>query len=175
MERTEIERIVRQVLETVENREGIPANVSNSQVSGTTQPVQVALPLEKAVKLIERVEQKASQMGLAVVTAVSDAAGRPIAVHCMDGAYIGSFDIAVNKTYTSIAFKMSTEELGKLSQPGESLYGIQFTNGGKLVIFGGGELLKKNGVIFGAIGVSGGSAAQDLELAQYGKNIFEEV
>ncbi len=175
MERKEIERIVRQVLATVGERGGNHTTGSRSQMSEKSQPVQVALPLERAVKLIERVEQKASQMGLAVVTAVSDASGRPIAVHCMDGAYIGSFDIAVNKTYTSIAFQMSTEQLGKLSQPGESLYGIQFTNGGKLVIFGGGELLERNGVILGAIGVSGGSAAQDLELAQYGKNIFEEV
>ncbi len=161
MERKEIEAIVRQVL----------ASVDSKQINSANQP----LPLERAVALIQRVEQKAAEQGLAMVIAVSDAAGRPIAVHSMDGAYIGSFDIALNKTYTSIAFKMSTEELGKLSQPGESLYGIQFTNGGKLVIFGGGELLKVGDTILGAIGVSGGSAAQDLALAQYGKNIFEEV
>ena len=91
----------------------------------------------------------------------------------MDGAYMGSFDVAMNKTYTSIAFQMSTAELGKLSQPGMSLYGIQFTNEGKIVIFGGGEVLKQNGVIVGALGVSGGSAKQDTDLAAYGKSIFE--
>ena len=64
--------------------------------------------LEVAVKLIEAVENKAKEMGLAVVVAVSNAAGRPIAVHCMDGAYHGSFDVAVNKTFTSTAFQMST-------------------------------------------------------------------
>lgn len=134
-----------------------------------------SMTLALAVKLIEAVEKKAAEQKMRVVTAVSDASGRPVAVHCMDGAYIGSFDVALNKTYTSIAFQMSTAQLGRLSQPGESLYGIQFTNGGRIVIFGGGELLEQNGVILGALGVSGGTAEQDTELAAYGKSIFEEV
>lgn len=137
--------------------------------------VQTAMPLALAVKLIGQVEAKAAEWNMRVVTAVSDPSGRPVAVHCMDGAYAGSFDVALNKTYTSIAFQMSTAELGNLSQPGMSLYGIQFTNGGRIVIFGGGELLKRDGVIVGALGVSGGSAAQDTELAAYGRMIFEEV
>ena len=70
---------------------------------------------------------------------------------------------------------MSTAQLGTLSQPGESLYGIQFTNNGKIVIFGGGEVLKKDGIIVGAIGVSGGSAEQDTALAAYGKSVFETL
>ena len=133
------------------------------------------MTLRAAVALIEKIEAKAAEWGMKVVTAVSDAAGRPVAIHCMDGAYIGSFDVALNKTYTSIAFQMSTAELGKLSQPGESLYGIQFTNEGKIVIFGGGEPLEQNGKIIGALGVSGGTAKQDTELADYGKAVFEEV
>ena len=124
---------------------------------------------------MEKIEAKAAEWGMRVVTAVSDAAGRPVAVHCMDGAYIGSYDVALNKTYTSIAFQMSTEELGKLSQPGGSLYGIQYTNQGRIVIFGGGELLEQDGKIIGALGVSGGTAKQDTELASYGKAVFEEV
>ncbi len=135
--------------------------------------VQVSMPLALAVKLIEQIEAKAAEWNMRVVTAVSDASGRPVAVHCMDGAYMGSFDVALNKTYTSIAFQMSTAELGKLSQPGMSLYGIQFTNEGRIVIFGGGEVLTQNGVIIGALGVSGGSAQQDTELAAYGKKMFE--
>ena len=133
------------------------------------------MTLALAVKLIEKVEAKAAEWGMRVVTAVSDASGRPVAVHCMDGAYIGSFDVALNKTYTSVAFQMSTAKLGTLSQPGESLYGIQFTNGGKIVIFGGGEVLERNGKMIGALGVSGGTAKQDTDLAAYGKSVFEEV
>lgn len=134
---------------------------------------QMSLALAKA--LIERIEQKAKSMNMRIVAAVSDASGRPVAVHCMDGAFIGSYDVALNKTYTSVAFQMSTEQLGKLAQPGESLYGIQFTNEGKVVIFGGGEPLYIGSKMIGAIGVSGGTAAQDTELAAYGKAILEEV
>ena len=133
------------------------------------------MTLRLALKLIEKIEVRAEEWNMRVVTAVSDAGGRPVAVHCMDGAYIGSFDVALNKAYTSIAFQMSTEKLGRLSQPGESLYGIQFTNQGKIVIFGGGEPLEHNGRIIGALGASGGTARQDTELAAYGRAVFEEV
>lgn len=136
---------------------------------------QAHMNLQLATALIEKVEQKAISMRMAIVVAVSDASGRPIAIHCMDGAYMGSFDVALNKTFTSTAFQMSTSKLGELAQPGESLYGIQFTNEGKIVIFGGGEPLYVNGQMVGAIGVSGGSAEQDTALASYGKEIFEEV
>ena len=137
--------------------------------------VRVSMPLAKAVELIGKIEARAAEWDMRVVTAVSDAAGRPVAVHCMDGAYIGSFDVALNKTYTSIAFQMSTARLGSLSGPGGRLYGIQFTNNGRIVIFGGGEVLRRGEVIVGALGVSGGSAEQDTALAAYGKSIFAEL
>jgi len=73
-----------------------------------------------------------------------------------------------------VALKMSTLELKPLAQPGESLYGIQFTNGGKIVIFGGGDPLKDgNGRIVGGLGVSGGSEAEDSALSAYGRRYFE--
>ena len=134
-----------------------------------------SMNLRLAKALIDRIEQKAGQMGVRAVIAVSDAAGRPVAVHVMDGAYIGSFDIALNKTYTSVAFQMSTAKLGELAAPGGSLYGIQFTNQGKVVIFGGGEPLMRNGEMIGAVGVSGGTAEQDTALGAYGRDILEEV
>ena len=134
-----------------------------------------SMDLRLAKALIDRIEHKASQMGVRAVIAVSDAAGRPVAVHVMDGAYMGSFDIALNKTYTSSAFRMSTAKLGELAVPGGSLYGIQFTNQGKVVIFGGGEPLMWNGEMIGAVGVSGGTAEQDTALGAYGRDILEEV
>lgn len=93
----------------------------------------------------------------------------------MDGAYIASYDIAVNKTFTSASLKMSTAKLSKLSQPGQPLYGIQHTNEGKIVIFGGGEPLETEGSIIGALGVSGGSAEEDTALAAYGREMLKEV
>lgn len=164
MDKDEIAKIVEQIVRSKQ---------ADELGGKTTQTQNMSLKL--AVKLIEKIEQKAVEWDMRVVTAVSDASGRPVAIHCMDGAYIGSFDVALNKTYTSIAFRMSTEALGKLAAPGESLYGIQFTNEGKIVIFGGGELLTKDGKILGALGVSGGTAEQDTALASYGKSIFEEV
>lgn len=133
------------------------------------------MTLKAANALIEKVRVKAAGMGVNAVIAVSDKAGRPVAVQCMDGAYIASFDIAINKTFTSASLKMSTEALSHLSQPGQPLYGIQFTNEGKIVIFGGGELLEADGNIIGALGVSGGSAEEDTAIAAYGKKIFEEI
>ena len=133
------------------------------------------MSLKLAVKLIEAVEEKAKEMGMRVVIAVSDASGRPVAVHCMDNAYHGSFDVAVNKTYTATAFQMATCELAKLCQPGKELYGLQFSNEGKVMILGGGEPLLVGDTMIGALGVSGGTAEQDTELAAYGKMILKEV
>lgn len=133
------------------------------------------MSLELALKLMEKVEKEAERIGVKAVVAVSDAAGRPVAIHCTDGAFIGSFDVALNKTYTSAAFQMSTAKLAELAAPGGSLYGIQHTNEGKIVIFGGGEPLYIDDVLIGAIGVSGGTAEQDTYLGAYGKNILKEV
>jgi uncharacterized protein GlcG (DUF336 family) len=131
--------------------------------------------LQIAKALIEKVEQKAKETGVNAVIAVSDAAGRIVAVHSMDDAYIASYDIAVNKTFTSAGLKMSTAELAQLAKPGGSLYGIQHTNEGKIVIFGGGEPLKVEDKIIGALGVSGGTAEHDTMLAAYGKEVLKEV
>lgn len=134
---------------------------------------QVTLDIANA--LIERVKVKAAEMGVRAVIAVCDQSARPVAVQCMDGAYIASFDIALNKTYTSVGLQMSTAELSDLCQPGGPLYGIQHTNQGRIVVFGGGEPLMINGILVGAVGVSGGTTPQDIALAAYGKEIFKEV
>jgi uncharacterized protein GlcG (DUF336 family) len=131
--------------------------------------------LKLALALMEKVEAEAKRIGVKAVVAVSDASGRPVAIHCTDGAFIGSFDVALNKTYTAVAFQMSTAKLAELAAPGGSLYGIQHTNEGKVVIFGGGEPLYVNDVMIGAIGVSGGTAEQDTYLGAYGQNILKEV
>ena len=131
--------------------------------------------LNTAKKLMELVETEAARIGVKAVIAVSDAAARPIAVHCMDGAYIGSFDVAINKTYTAVAFQMPTSRLATLAAPGGELYGIQNTNEGKIVIFGGGEPLYMGNVLVGALGVSGGTAEQDTYLGEFGKNKLKDV
>ena len=162
-----IAQTIRQVL-----GQSAPGGVAvQSQVSRMT----ANITLDFAELLMKRVEEKAKELGMQVVTAVADAHGNPVAVRCMDDAFIGSYDVALNKTYTSIAFKMSTEELGRLSQPGGPLYGIQHTNQGRIVIFGGGVPLKVGENIIGAFGVSGGSAEQDTYLAHFAEKTFREM
>lgn len=140
---------------------------------------QIKLPqdmtLQTALALAEKVKQKASEMGVKAVVAISNRAAHPILVESMDDAYIASYDVALQKAFTVVSLKMSTSDLKPLAQPGGSLYGIQFTNNGKIVIFGGGEPLKNAaGQIIGGLGVSGGTEEQDTALARYGKEIFEK-
>lgn len=135
----------------------------------------VTMSLRLAEKLAERIEEKAASLGMRVVTAIADEGGNPRLMRSMDGAYIGSVDVAMNKAYTCVAFQMSTQKLSELAVPGAPLYGIQYTNGGRIVIFGGGEPLIADGRIIGALGVSGGTAEQDTALAAYGASVLKEV
>ncbi len=134
------------------------------------------MSLSCALRLAKQVKEKAKQMGVNAVIAISNKAARPVLVECMDDSYIASYDVALQKAFTVVALKMSTAQLKPLAQPGGSLYGIQFTNDGHVVIFGGGEPLKNAaGTIIGGLGVSGGTEEQDTALAAYGKEIFERT
>ncbi len=133
------------------------------------------MSLDLAKKVSEKIREKAKEIGVNAVVAISDEGARPILVECMDNSYIASYDIAVNKAYTTVALKMSTKTLKGLAQPGQSLYGIQFTNNSKIVIFGGGETLEGYGKILGGLGVSGGTEEQDTYLAEFGKEVFRKI
>lgn len=146
----------------------------------TSSPTEPSVPLamdgfcDEALELCRAVRHYAAAQGVRVVTAVCDAGGNPLVLLRADDAFIASVDIATNKAYTAVSLKMSTEELGHLAQPGGSLYGIQHTNGGRIVIFGGGVPLVRHGRIVGGFGVSGGTAAQDTAFGQYAKDYFEK-
>lgn len=130
--------------------------------------------LEKGLWLCRSVVARAAGMPLPVVTAVCDAGGNTVAVLRADGAFLASVDIAENKAFTSVSLKMPTEDLEKLAAPGGPLYGIQNTNGGRIVIFGGGVPLTVHGTLAGGFGVSGGTAEQDTGLGRYAGKIFSE-
>lgn len=132
------------------------------------------MTLALAEELADAVIAKARSMDMRIVVCVSDAAGNPKVVKIMDDAYIASYDIAVNKAFTSVALKMPTSNLKTLAKPGGELYGIQFTNNGRIIVFGGGEPLAEGGRIVGGLGVSGGSEEQDTELGRFGKDHFEK-
>ena len=139
---------------------------------GKEKPVMTLLLAEK---LALRIEEKAREWDMRVVTAVADEGGNTKLVRSMDGAYIGSVDVAVNKAYTCVAFQMATQKLSELARPDGPLYGIQHTNGGRIVIFGGGEPLFSEDRLIGGLGVSGGTAEQDTALAAYGAALLKEV
>jgi len=93
--------------------------------------------------------------------AVVDAGGNLTAHVRMDGAWVGSADVSINKGSTSRAFDISTKELAKYSQPGGPFYGIHVSNGGRVMVFACGMPLKRDDRVVAAIGVSGGSGEQD--------------
>jgi len=132
------------------------------------------MTLAVAKKIAERVEEKAEEIGVKAVVAVANEGARPVLVECTDDSFIASYDIALNKAYTSAALKMSTAQLKKLSQPGEPLYGIQFTNQSKIVIFGGGEPIMDGGHLIGGVGVSGGTEEEDTFLGEYAAKVAME-
>lgn len=133
------------------------------------------MTLFAAQRLAQRVRDKANSIGVKPVIAISNKGANPVLVECTDDSLIASYDIAFNKAYTVVALKMSTKELAKFAKESGSLYGIQFTNNGRIVVFGGGEpLTNKDGKIIGGIGISGGTEEQDTLLAKYAKEIFEK-
>jgi uncharacterized protein GlcG (DUF336 family) len=111
---------------------------------------------------IAQAQKEKQPMNIAVV----DAGNNLVAFARMDGAWLGSIDIAQKKAFTSRAFDIETGTLGKFAQPGADFYGIHVSNGGKVMIFAGGVPLKKDGKVVGAVGVSGGSGKQDQAVAE---------
>jgi ATP:cob(I)alamin adenosyltransferase len=129
-----------------------------------------SLPVIK--KLAEAAEQKAADMGVPIVFAAADQGGNLVLLHRMENSLLASIDIAINKAYTSVALKMPTDELYGMAAPGGSLYGITATNDSRIIAFGGGFPVFKDGVAIGAIGVSGGSVEEDMEIAKYALSIL---
>lgn len=122
------------------------------------------LSLEKARKIIRAGEKKAKEMNLSAVFAVVNSEGNLIIEERMDNAILVSVEVAYKKAYTAAALKLNTQDLTALVQPGAMFYGLQ--SDPKYIVFGGGMLLKVDGKIVGAIGVSGGSAQEDIEIAK---------
>lgn len=126
----------------------------------------LGVSLEEARQVIRAGQDRAKEIGVPQNIAVVDAGGNLVAFERMEGAWIGSIDIAQKKAFTSRAFDISTKDLGKNSQSGDQFFGIHVSNGGKVMIFAGGIPLKRDGEVIGAIGVSGGLGEQDQAVAE---------
>ena len=127
-----------------------------------------SMTLSAAQEVVEGARAKADEIGVPMNIAVVDDGNNLTAFARMDGAWLGSIDIAQNKAYTARSFDMSTKDLAPLAQPNQPLYGIEAGNQGRLIVFAGGIPLESGGDVIGAVGVSGGSVEQDHEVAEAG-------
>jgi uncharacterized protein GlcG (DUF336 family) len=130
------------------------------------------LTLDDARTVVAAAEKKAQEIGQPMNIAVVDEGGNLVTHVRMDGAWMGSVDISINKAWTSRAFDVATKDLAKLAQPGADFFGIHASNKGRVMIFAGGIPLKRNGKVVGAVGVSGGSGKQDQQVAEAGADAF---
>jgi uncharacterized protein GlcG (DUF336 family) len=117
---------------------------------------------------IEAARKRAIELGTEMCIAVVDSGANLKAFHRMDDAWVGSIDIAIKKAKTAVFFGMPTGQIGKLSQPGGSLFGIEHSNEGLITFPGGLPIVDKGGVLIGAIGVSGSSVENDHAVALAG-------
>lgn len=126
------------------------------------------ITLEQAQKAIKIAIQKATEIDTKMNICIVDAGANQVAFARMDGAWLGSADIALKKAKTARFFDMPTGAIGGLSQPGGSLYNIEHSNGGLITFPGGLPITDADGTIIGAIGVSGSSVENDHTVATAG-------
>ncbi|MFC2946945.1 GlcG/HbpS family heme-binding protein [Virgibacillus sediminis] len=133
------------------------------------------ITLDLATKIISAAEKEATDIGVSMVITVLDDGGNLVATHRMDDAWLASIDIAKNKAWTSVALKMPTSNLADATVPKAELYGLNTTNDGRIVVFGGGIPLLENGKVVGAVGVSGSTVPHDVQVAEAAVKEFENV
>jgi len=134
--------------------------------------IDLMITLNDARRIIAAAEKMATEIGQPMNIAVVDEGANLVAHVRMDGGWIGSIDISINKAYTSRAFEIATKDLAEHSQSGGQFFGIHVSNSGRIMIFAGGVPLRRDGKVVGAIGVSGGSGEQDHAVAEAGAAAF---
>ncbi len=126
------------------------------------------ITLDQALAVVAAARKKAEEQGTLMDIAIVDAGANLKAFIRMDDAFLGSIDISIKKAKTARFFNMPTGTLGNAAQPGQPLYHIEFSNGGLITFPGGLPLKNKDGIIVGAIGVSGSTVEDDFEVASAG-------
>jgi uncharacterized protein GlcG (DUF336 family) len=124
--------------------------------------------MEQALTAIEAARKKAKSLDTQMCIAVVDSGANLKGFLRMDDAWVGSIDIAIKKAKTAVFFGMPTGEIGKLSQPGKPLYGIEHSNEGLITFPGGVPIVDEEGVLVGAVGVSGSTVENDNAVAEAG-------
>lgn len=130
------------------------------------------ISLEEARELIHLIEQYAQYQNCNVSIAITNKDGNPICVESMNGSLMIGFELAIKKAYTAAALQMPTHKLADLTRGDAPFFGLETMLDKQIVTIGGGFPLIKNGHIYGAIGVSGGSADQDIDISTYGQYVW---
>jgi uncharacterized protein GlcG (DUF336 family) len=119
-----------------------------------------------AIQAVNAGLKKSTELGTKMNIAIVDRGGNLVAFAREDGAWVGSVDISIKKARTATFFDMESQEIGKLSQPGGSLYNIEHSNNGLITFPGGIPVTTPDGVILGGVGVSGSTVEDDYEVAK---------
>merc|ERR1712241_858371 len=127
---------------------------------------------EAALKLLKTAEEKSRELGVKMNIAIVDTGANLVGFLRMDGAWLGSVDIAIKKAKTATFFQMNTEDIGGLSQPGGSLFNIEHSNNGLITFPGGIPLRSSSGQMIGGIGVSGSTVEDDKMVAEAATKIL---
>ena len=141
-----------------------PGERSTSTPSRGRTPIR-RFDLAAAKRIAERAEARSAELGVPVVIAAADAGGNLMLLHRIEGALLASIEIAINKAWSAVAFQAPTATLGPLATGDGPLPGLADTNSGRVVLFGGGVPVHVDGELAGAIGISGGTAEQDVDIA----------
>ena len=133
------------------------------------------LTLGAARRIIAAVQDEARSMAVPLSAAVIDAGDQLVAFERMDAADLVTIALARDKAYSALMNRMPTGELAAYAQPGAEFYGYESLSGGRMIVFAGGMPLQRNGVLVGALGVSGGTAEQDARAAEAGVRAFAAI
>jgi uncharacterized protein GlcG (DUF336 family) len=139
---------------------------------GSTASQAAGLTLAAARAIVAAVQSEARALGVAMSVAVVDGGDQLVAFERMDGADLVGITLARDKAFTALVNRMPTRDLAPIVQPGTEFYGYDSVAGGRTIVFAGGMPLERAGVLVGAVGVSGGDAAQDQQAADAGVEAF---
>ena len=153
MARLELKDTVRQVVKTL----GAMGKEEDS----------MDMSIETLKKMAGFIEEKAKEIGVPVAFSAVDEGGNLLYFQRMEGTLLISTKVSQDKAYTACALKCPTCDLADVTKPGESLWSLHNSGDGRIICFGGGYPIKKDGKVIGAIGVSGGTAEEDMAVATY--------
>ncbi|MBL0157946.1 MAG: heme-binding protein [Bryobacterales bacterium] len=126
------------------------------------------LNLAEARAAIDAMRTELERRGLKGVLAVGDSRGDLIAFERMDGAPLPSITVATNKVYAAARERITTREIGRNVRSPEHGFDVAYWGDPKMLGWAGGVPVFHEGVVVGAVAVSGLDEDTDEEMARLG-------